>query len=90
MDLNNVMWYWLHQWPGRSDIWCKINRMKFINDRFNFSTLGAATGLHQSYHPHSFVKCCYMFCNIYLMFKGADIIFLSAHLMFLVVVFMYY
>ena len=53
---------------------------------------GAAAGLHQSYHPHSFVKCstCYMFCNVYLMFKGVDVIFLSAHLMFLVVVFMYY
>ena len=51
---------------------------------------GAAAGLHQSYHPHSFVKCCYMFCNIYLMFKGVDITFLNAHLMFLVVVFMYY
>ena len=51
---------------------------------------GVAVGLHQSYHPHSFVKCCYMFCNVYLMFKGVAIIFLSAHLMFLVVVFMYY
>ena len=51
---------------------------------------GVTTGLHQSYHPHSFVECCYMFCNVYLMFKGADIIILSAHLMFLVVVFMYY
>ena len=51
---------------------------------------GAAAGLHQSCHPHSFVKCCHMFCNVYLMIKGADIIFLSAHLMFLVVVFMYY
>ena len=51
---------------------------------------GATAGLHQSYHPCSFVKCCYMFCNVYLMIKGADIIFLSARLMFLVVVFMYY
>ena len=31
-----------------------------------------------------------MFCNIYLLFKGVNIIFLSAHLMFLVVIFMYY
>ena len=31
-----------------------------------------------------------MFCNVYLMFKGVDIIFFSAHLMFLVVVFRYY
>ena len=44
---------------------------------------GAAAGLHQSYHPHSFVKCCYMFCSVKLMCKGVDIIFLSAHLMFL-------
>ena len=51
---------------------------------------GAMAGLHQSYLPQSFVKCCYVFCSVYLMFKGADIIFLSAHLMFLVVVFMYY
>ena len=51
---------------------------------------GVATGLHQSCHPHPFVKCCYIFCNIYLMFKGVDIISFSAHLMFLVVVFMYY
>ena len=51
---------------------------------------GAAAGLHQSYHTHSFVKCCYMFCNIYLMFKGVNILLFGAHLMFLVVVFMYY
>ena len=52
---------------------------------------GAAAGLHQTFHPHSFVKCCYyMFCNVYFMFKGADIIFFSGHLMFLVVGFMYY
>ena len=51
---------------------------------------GAAVGLHQSYRPRSFVKCCYVFQNVYLMFKGVDIIFLSAHLMFLVVVFMCY
>ena len=51
---------------------------------------GVAAGLHQSYHPHSFVKCCSIFCSIYLMFKGVDVIFLSAYSMFLVVVFMYY
>ena len=51
---------------------------------------GAAAGLHQCYHLHSFVKCCYIFYNVYLMFKGADIVFLSAHLMFLVVFFMCY
>ena len=51
---------------------------------------GVAVGLHQSFHPHSFVKCCCMFYNIYLMFKGVDIKFLSAHLMFLIVVFMCY
>ena len=31
-----------------------------------------------------------MFCNVYLMFKGVDFIFVSAYLMFLVVVFMNY
>ena len=31
-----------------------------------------------------------MVCNAYLMFKGVDFIFMSAYLMFLVVVFMYY
>jgi hypothetical protein len=31
-----------------------------------------------------------MFYSVYLMFKGDDFIFLSAYLMFLVVVFMYY
>ena len=36
---------------------------------------GAAAGLHQSYHPHSFVKRCYMCCNVYLMFKGANIMY---------------
>ena len=35
----------------------------------------ATVGLHQSYHPRLFVKCCYMFCNVYLMFKGVGIIF---------------
>ena len=50
----------------------------------------AAAGLHQNYHPNSFVKCCYMFCSVYLMLKGVDIIFLSAHLMYLLVDFMYY
>ena len=55
---------------------------------FRVYVRGAVVGLHQSYHPHSFVKCCYMFYNMYLMFKGVDIIFLSAHLMFSVVVFM--
>ena len=34
-------------------------------------------GLHQSYYPHPFVKCCHMFCNIYLMFKSVDFIFLE-------------
>ena len=43
---------------------------------------GATAGLHQSYLPQSFVKCCYVFCSVYLMFKGADIIFLSAHVLF--------
>ena len=57
---------------------------------FRVYVRGAAVGLHQSYHPNPFVKCYYVFYNIYLMFKGVDIIFLSAHLMFLVVVFMYY
>ena len=58
---------------------------------FKVYVRGAVAGLHQTYyHPHSFVKCCYTFCNVYLMFKGVDIIFLSAHLMVLVVVFMYY
>ena len=33
---------------------------------------GAAAGLHQSYHPQSFVKCCYMFYNVYMMFKDVD------------------
>ena len=57
---------------------------------FKVYVRGAAAGLHQSYHPHSFVKCCYMFCNVYLMSKGVDTIFLSAFLMFLVVNFMCY
>ena len=39
------------------------------------SFICATTGLHQSYHPHSFVKFCYMFCNVNLVFKGDDIIF---------------
>ena len=47
-------------------------------------------GTALSYHPHSFVKCCHMFCNVYFMFEGANSIFLSARLMFLVVVFMCY
>ena len=57
---------------------------------FRVYVRGATAELHQSYYPHSIVKCCYMFCNVYLMFKGVDITFLNAHLMFLVVVFMYY
>ena len=56
---------------------------------FRVYVRGVAAGLHQSYHPHSFVKCCYIFCSDYLMFKGVDIIFLSARLMFLVVVFIF-
>ena len=43
---------------------------------FKVFVRGGAVGLHQSYHPHSFVKCCYMFCSVYLMIKGVDIVFL--------------
>ena len=51
---------------------------------------GAAARLHQSYHRHPFVSVVLKVCNNYLIFKGVNFIFLSACLMFLVVVFMYH
>ena len=75
-----------YNWLSHTLLWSFIGLFLL----FRVYVPSAATGLHQSYHSHSFVKCCYMFCSVYMMFKGADIISLSAHLMFLVVVFMYY
>jgi hypothetical protein len=51
---------------------------------------GAAARLHQSYHAIPLLSVVLMFCSIYLMFMGIDFIFLSAYLMRLVVLFMYY
>jgi hypothetical protein len=50
----------------------------------------ASARVHQSYHRHPFVKCCFNVFNAYLMFKGVNFILLSAYLMFLVVAFMCY
>ena len=51
---------------------------------------GVAARLHQSYRRHPFVKCYFNVLQRLFDVKGVDFIFLSAYLMFLVVVFMYY
>jgi hypothetical protein len=51
---------------------------------------GVVARLHQSYITIPLLSVVLMFCNVYLMFKGVDFIFLSVYLMLLVVVFMCY